>query len=205
MARVAAEKVRLTRTSILEAARKVLHEQGYSALSTRSIAATAGVPLSQIQYHFGSKDGLLLALFEYMNSQLLDRQNRMFADPNLGFREKWALACDFLDADVESGYVRVFQELIAAGWSNSEIGDAIRDGLMGWLALLQDQAEKYLASHEIVGPFNSKELAALVGAAFLGAEAAILLGLEEHGIPYRRALRRFGVLLDPDYQNQGDR
>ena len=203
MARVTAVKVELTRTSILEAARKVLLEQGYSALSTRSIASTAAVPLSQIQYHFGSKDGLLLALFEYMNSQLLDRQSRMFADPNLSFSEKWALACDFLDADVESGYVRVFQELTAAGWSNSEIGDAIRDGLMGWFKLLQNQADKYLTDHEIVGTFSSKELAALVGAAFMGVEAAILLDLEEHGIPLRQALRRFGVLLDPDNQNTG--
>jgi len=197
MARVTAEKVELTRSRILEAARDVLQEQGFSGLSTRSIAATASVPLSQIQYHFGSKDGLLLALYEHMNNQLLERQSRMFADPNLSFSDKWDLACDFLDADIESGYVRVFQELTAAGWSNPEIGDAIRHGLAGWTELLQEQANKYLATREIIGTFNAKELAALIGAVFIGAESAILLGLEERGIPYRQALRRFGTLLDP--------
>ena len=66
----------------LEAAKKVLRQNGYSGLSTREVAAAAGVPLSQIHYHFGSKQGLVLALFEYLNAQLLDRQNALFARPD---------------------------------------------------------------------------------------------------------------------------
>ena len=154
MARVTAEKVLLTKSGILDAARQVLQEQGYSGLSTRSVASAAGVPLSQIQYHFGSKEGMLLALYEFMNSQLLERQTAMFADPNLSFSEKWALACDFLDSDIESGYVRVFQELIAVGWSNPEIGEAVREGLMGWINLLTEQAEKFIENHDISNFFS---------------------------------------------------
>ena len=120
MARVIAEKVLQTKSGILDAATQVLREQGYSGLSTRNVASAANVPLSQIQYHFGSKEGMVLAMYEYMNSQLLERQKTMFADPNLSFSEKWTLACDFFDSDIESGYVRVLQELMAAGWSNPE-------------------------------------------------------------------------------------
>ncbi len=107
MARVTAVKVEATRTSILDAARSVLRERGYASLSTREVAAVAGVPLSQIHYHFGSKQGMVLALFEYMNAQLLDRQNAMFADPSLTLSEQWDLACDYLDDDLATGYVRV--------------------------------------------------------------------------------------------------
>ena len=32
---------------------------------------------------------------------------------------RWDRACDFLDADLESGYVRILQEMIAAGWSDA--------------------------------------------------------------------------------------
>ncbi len=195
MARVTAEKVLQTKAGILEAAKGVLHEDGFAGLSTRSVAAAAGVPLSQIQYHFGSKQGMLLALFEYMNAQLLERQSVMFADPNLGFAEKWAIACDYLDADIESGYVRVFQELIAAGWSNPEIGEALREGLMGWIELLTAQAAAMLERHQLGQVFSPRELAALVGCSFAGAEAGILLGLEDRGVPYRDALRRFGDLI----------
>lgn len=187
MARVTAEKAWQTRVGILEAARSILQEQGFAGLSTRNVALAAGVPMSQIQYHFGSKDGMLLALYEYLNAQLLERQTAMFADTHTSFAEKWQLACDFLDTDIESGYVRVFQELMAAGWSNSSIGDAVRDGLDGWGRLLRAQAEAWIA--EI-------ELAALIGAVFIGAEAAILLGLEDRGLPYRQSLRRLGTLLE---------
>ena len=85
MAREAAKKVE-TSTALLEAAKKVLRQNGYAGLSTRDVAAAAGVPLSQIHYHFGSKQGMVMALFEYLNAQLLDRQNAMFGDASSSCR-----------------------------------------------------------------------------------------------------------------------
>ena len=110
MARALAKKVE-TSTTLLEAAKKVLRQNGHSGLSTRDVAAAAGVPLSQIHYHFGSKQGLMLALFDYLNAQLLDRQNAMFHDTTLSLSQRWDRACDYLDEDIASGYVRVLQEL----------------------------------------------------------------------------------------------
>ena len=52
-----------TRTLILDAARRLLLAEGYAGLSTRKVAVEARVPLSQLHYHFGSKQGLILALF----------------------------------------------------------------------------------------------------------------------------------------------
>ena len=195
MARVTAEKVLQTKSGILEAARQVLYEQGYSGLSTRSVATEANVPLSQIQYHFGSKEGMLLALYEYMNSQLLERQNAMFDDPNLTLSQKWDLACDYLDADIASGYVRVFQELMAAGWANPEIGQVVRNGTMGWIELITKLAQEAQDCHGSFALFAPEDISALVAAAFSGAEANLLLGLEDQGIPIRRALRRFGDVI----------
>ena len=116
MARVATAKAEKpdTRTAVLEAAKKVLRQSGYSKLSTRDVAEAASVPLSQIHYHFGSKQGMVLALFEYLNAQLLDRQTSLFADDTVKLSEQWDRACDYLDDDIASGYVRILQELIAA-------------------------------------------------------------------------------------------
>ena len=135
MARTAVKKIE-TSTSLLEAAKKVLRQNGYAGLSTRDVAAAAGVPLSQIHYHFGSKQGLVLALFEYLNAQLLDRQNALFGDPALKLSEQWDRACDYLDEDIASGYVRVLQELIAASWADAEVAKVIRAGIMGWIDLI---------------------------------------------------------------------
>ena len=40
------------------------------AMSTRKVATEAGVPLSQVHYHFGSKGGLVLALLEAEDRRL---------------------------------------------------------------------------------------------------------------------------------------
>ncbi len=106
-----------TASSILAAAKQVLLEVGYARFSTRIIAERAGVPLSQIHYHFGSKQRLVLAVLEVENQRLLDRQERMF-ESEIPIWMQWERACDFLEEDLASGYVRVLHEMIAAGWSD---------------------------------------------------------------------------------------
>lgn len=184
-----------TDISLLEAARKVLYEKGYASLSTRDVAAAAGVPLSQIHYHFGSKQGLVLALFEYLNTQLLGRQGALFGDPSLKLSERWDRACDYLEDDIASGYVRVLQEMIAASWADPEVASTVRTGLMGWINLIVGAARK--AADEVggLGPFSPEEIGALVANAFIGAESLYLLGVEPAGSPARLGLRRVGDLL----------
>jgi AcrR family transcriptional regulator len=194
MARSMAAKVE-TSIVVLEAAKKMLRQNGYSKLSTRDVAAAAGVPLSQIHYHFGSKQGMVLALFEHLNSQLLDRQDAMFHDSTLTLSQQWDRACNYLDEDIASGYVRVLQELIAASWADSPVAKVIQASLMGWFKLLVELARRAEREFGGLGPFKADEVAALVGAAFLGAESGYLLGLEKKGLPIRQSLRRFGDLI----------
>jgi AcrR family transcriptional regulator len=194
MARALAVKAE-TGTIVLEAAKKILRQNGYSKLSTRDVAAAAGVPLSQIHYHFGSKQGMVLALFEYLNSQLLDRQASLFGDATLKLSEQWDRACDYLDDDIASGYVRVLQELIAASWADAPVAKVIRAGITGWLDLITGLARRAERDFGGLGPFSAEEVAALIANAFIGAESHYLLGLEKKGIPVRQALRRFGDLI----------
>jgi AcrR family transcriptional regulator len=194
MAREATRKIE-TSTTLLDAAKKMLRQNGYAALSTRDVANAAGVPLSQIHYHFGSKQGLVLALFEYLNAQLLDRQNAMFGDTSLKLSEQWDRACDYLDDDIASGYVRVLQELIAASWADAAVAQVVRTALMGWVDLIVDVARR--AEHEFggMGPFTPEEVGAFAANAFIGAESLYLLGIEKKGSPVRQALRRIGDLV----------
>jgi AcrR family transcriptional regulator len=195
-AKVAApRKVDTTRTAMLEAAKQMLREQGYSGLSTRDVALAAGVPLSQIHYHFGSKQGLVAAMFEYQNAQLLGRQREMFADPTMSISEQWERACDYLDDDLKSGYVRTLMELWAAGWSDPEVARLVRQSISGWMELLTSVARKAEERFGSLEPFSAEDISALVGAAFIGAEAFLLLDSESKRIPVRRALRRIGVAI----------
>jgi AcrR family transcriptional regulator len=183
-----------TRSSLLEAARTQLLSEGYAGLSTRRVADAAGVPLSQVHYHFGSKQGLIIALLEDENRRRLDRQTRMYQQP-ASLSKRYEQACDYLEDDLDSGYVRILQEMIAAGWSNPEIGAATRQLLMGWIDLLTDVAREAERAHGGLGPFTPEEAATLIGSMFMGAEALLLLGFDRQQLPIRSALRRIGEAI----------
>jgi AcrR family transcriptional regulator len=183
-----------TAQRILGAARTALLESGFAALSTRSVAERAGVPLSQIHYHFRSKEQLILAMLRQENDALVARQAHMFA-LELPLAARWNLACDYLDDDIESGYVRVLQEMISAGWSSIEVREAVRDLLGGWTSVLTDAVEKGMAAGMTFGAFSTAEIVSLVSSAFIGAEAMILLGLDTKHLPLRGALRRVGEAI----------
>jgi AcrR family transcriptional regulator len=183
-----------TRKRIIEATRSRLLVDGYAGLSTRKVAEEAGVPLSQLHYHFGSKGGLIVALFVEENTRLLERQANMYAQDK-PLWQRYEQACDFLEDDLESGYVRVLQEMLAAGWSNPEIGDVVRDLLSRWYVLLADVAREAERRFGSLGPFTPEEIATLVANAFIGSEALLLLGFERPVMPIRSALRRIGVLI----------
>src|SRR5918992_1152484 len=59
----------LTRSVVLEVARRRFAEQGYAATGVRPIAEEAGVSLQTLYTAFGSKQGLLLALVDTVREQ----------------------------------------------------------------------------------------------------------------------------------------
>ena len=189
-----ADTVLDTRSRIVEAARRRLLADGFLGLSTRKVADEADVPLSQLHYHFGSKGGLVLALFEDENKRRLDRQTRMYAE-DAPLWQRYEQACDFLEDDLESGYVRVLQEMIAAGWSNQQVGDAVREFLGGWYQLLVDVAREAERRYGPLGPFTAEEVATLITTTFIGSEALLLAGFDRRLMPIRSALRRIGLVI----------
>ena len=126
-----------TAQQILTAARQALLDTGFATLSTRKVAEAADVPLSQIHYHFGSKEQMILAMLAAQNDSLVRRQAEMFT-LEVPLSVRWDLACDYLDDDLESGYVRVLQEMMAAGWSSPDVRAAVGDVLGGWFQVLTD-------------------------------------------------------------------
>lgn len=52
-----------TKDKILDAAERLFAERGFAATSVRAITAEAGVNIAALNYHFGSKDALIEAVF----------------------------------------------------------------------------------------------------------------------------------------------
>lgn len=60
-----------TRTTIIEAAARLLHEDGPSAVTTRGVAEAAGMQAPAIYRLFGDKDGLLEAVAEHVLAEFV--------------------------------------------------------------------------------------------------------------------------------------
>lgn len=60
-----------TRESLLNAAQKLFSKRSFTQVNVREITDTAGVSLSAINYHFGSKDELIYALARRTGPQLI--------------------------------------------------------------------------------------------------------------------------------------
>ena len=189
-----------TAQRLLEAAKSRLLADGYADLSTRKVAAEAGVPLSQIHYHFGSRKGLVLALLERENELLIGRQRALFGQVT-PLWQRYEQACDFLEQDLASGYVRILQEMIAAGWSDESIAGRVRAAVDGWRRTLTEVVERDLGD----GPLSPAQLGDLVCFTFLGAESVLLLERDdgEARVRVMGALRAVGGVIRAVEEHEG--
>jgi len=71
----------------------------------------------------------------------------------------------------------------------------MRDSITGWMDLLTSVAKRAEKELGPLDPFAAEDISSLVGAAFIGAEAFLLLDYETKRIPVRRALRRIGEAI----------
>jgi AcrR family transcriptional regulator len=189
-----------TRSRILEAAFRRLASEGYAALSVREIAKDAGVNHALINYHFRSKDQLVIEVLDAANRRLLARQSAMY-QADTGFAEKWAQARRFYESDLGSGFVRVQAELWAASLSNRELRDKFLPRLLAWKQLVLDAVSQALAAAKTHGvqlppAFTAEVIACWISEFWLGMEFADLLGVNEEQVTHRAALDAVQALLE---------
>ncbi|WP_084530398.1 TetR/AcrR family transcriptional regulator [Nocardia miyunensis] len=76
-------------TPILAGAVQSFHESGYHGASVREIAVRVGVTVPTLYYHYGSKQGLLIALLESSMQELLDHAEQAVADSDGSPRQRF--------------------------------------------------------------------------------------------------------------------
>jgi AcrR family transcriptional regulator len=86
-----------TAEKVLEAAAELLRSGGIEAVSTRAVAAAAGVQPPAIYRQFGDKQGLLDAVTGFVLQNYLQdkRQAAVTDDPVQDFRNSWDVHVDF--------------------------------------------------------------------------------------------------------------
>lgn len=186
-----------TRERILDATFRRLASDGYAALSVREIAKDAGVNHALINYHFGTKDRLVIAVLDEANRQLLARQQQMYAEPG-GFAAKWAQARGFYENDIASGFVRVQAELYAASLSNPGLRDQFVPRVQAWKQVVLGAVREALLRYQPTLPegFDAEAIASLISEFWLGMEFARLIGDADERARHNKALDAIQGLLE---------
>ncbi|MBL7488488.1 TetR/AcrR family transcriptional regulator [Frankia sp. AgB1.9] len=79
-----------TRAFLLDITERIMREEGYAGVSSRSVAKRAGVTPALIHYYFPTLDDLFLALFRRGAERNLERHERVLSSPQ-PLRELWEL------------------------------------------------------------------------------------------------------------------
>ncbi|QGY31721.1 TetR/AcrR family transcriptional regulator [Pantoea cypripedii] len=108
----------ITRERILTAAGELIANQGLANTTNKQIASTAGVDLAAINYHFGGREGLYLAVLSLAHQHYLDGNKlAALANSELPPEEKLSLFLEAFITKLSEGngwHGRVFaRELLA--------------------------------------------------------------------------------------------
>jgi AcrR family transcriptional regulator len=82
-----------SRSALLDAARQLMLEEGYAAVTSRRVAAKAGLKPQLVHYYFRTMDDLFIALVRRGAEQSLARQALALASPQ-PLRALWELSTD---------------------------------------------------------------------------------------------------------------
>ena len=189
-----------TRERILDATFRRLVAEGYAALSVREIAKDAGVNHALINYHFRSKDQLVIDVLDAVNQRLLSRQASMYGSGD-GFAQKWASARRFYEDDLASGFVRLQAELWAASLANPVLREKFLPRLLAWKKLVLGGVREAIDALQADGtrlppPFTPEVIACWISEFWLGMEFVDLLGVKAEQAEHRAALDAVQWLLE---------
>lgn len=132
---------------ILDVAEKVFSELGFDGASTRMISGEAGVNMAMLNYYFGSKEGLFIAVFERKIASFQDILQNIGNDERMSSWSKMEAYIEIYGNKVVSN--NCFQKLLYQEMGmnrRTDISDKLRNILMGNIdeikKILQDGIDK---------------------------------------------------------------
>lgn len=120
-------KGRERQETILDAATAILIDEGYARLSTRKIAARAGIRPGNLQYYYRSKQDVVRAVLERYLDRAFETVEARVADAGGTPADRLQSALDGILADQESAAsCRFFWELWALAARDAAVAEAMR-------------------------------------------------------------------------------
>jgi AcrR family transcriptional regulator len=163
------------REALFEAAEQLLIKEGGEAITTRRVAARAGLPAGLVHYHLGTMDALLEGLAGRVGNRLLAGQ-RALLDAPIPFADRWHAAVVSTGEDTW----RAWMALRAMGWGRPGLRAAVAGVEREWRAVLAEAVGRAVEDAG-VGPAAAGPLAAMACALLHGiAEERLSVGSDGH-------------------------
>lgn len=116
---------------ILDVAERVFADKGFDGASTRLISGEAGVNMAMLNYYFGSKEGLFLAIFERKIAHFQSILQNLGNNENFGPWEKMETYIELYGDKIVSN--NCFQKLLYKEMvmdRGNELSDKLREMLL---------------------------------------------------------------------------
>jgi AcrR family transcriptional regulator len=161
-------------SALLDAAERLLVEQGYGAITTRKLAERAGVNAGLVHYYFGSMEEVMMQVLERFTARLIERQRAMYGSER-PFLEKWRAAWGYQQDDLSSGYSKIWLELQAMAWNRPEMRARVQQVNEEWRAVLTEAFGPALRAYG----FEALSLDAVVSLVMTMAQGYVLERLSD--------------------------
>jgi len=113
---------------ILDAAREVFTEQGYSNLTMRKVAGKAGISIGNLNYYYRTKEDLLRDLLEYVINPYLEEFYRVIREAGKSPEKQLRAVLNFWIDDLATSETTVFfPECWALANHNSFVSELVDD------------------------------------------------------------------------------
>jgi len=156
---------------ILDVAEKVFSELGYDGASTRSISGEAGVNMAMLNYYFGSKEGLFLAIFNRKINSFRDVLHDLGNDGQLSAWDKVSAYVDlYADRVVNNN---CFQKMLYQEMSMNKRGE-LSENLTNILMQNVEEFNNILREGVANGEFDADIDLELVTATIYGTKNFII-------------------------------
>jgi AcrR family transcriptional regulator len=184
-----------TRARIVTAALQALRDNGIAGISARTIARHGGFNQALIFYHFGSVEGLLMAVARHES----ERRSALYA-PALreatSLPELVAVARRLHDEEFASGSVAALTQMLAGAARSDDLARGIWEALDPWTTLVGETIERLLAETPYREVLPVADLTSAVTALFLGIELLTGLDPNAHGSTIFTTMESVAAVVD---------
>ena len=139
-------------------------------------AAEAGVNNGLVHYYFGSMEEVFVQVLERFTVKLIERQREMYS-ADVPFLEKWRTAWGYQEEDIDDGYSKIWLELQAMAWNNSDLRERVAKVEDEWRAVLTEAFTTALREYGVEDRFPPEAMVPMVMTFAQGFTLERLMGI----------------------------